>query len=332
MRPVGKHRPRSSPRGDQSSLCDICGVLWYLSALTRKPDGKLYCPDDVKGADSVTLSLANARDAASAGRVRATRAGGAKDTSGFPTEEMPTGILSNCTGWWGPRDARLGNGVRAFANIPSFDTTTAGNLTQPDIPSRPTYLASDTSSTFASGDFLSSRAHPFTTSGGGLGIWCVGTFTSTAAADSLFSLTNVGGQLPYAPASYLRTYIGLTAANTLGAVVGTATPATGTATVAFSDTGLHLFYLHLSASELVLYLDGDIVATTALTGGTAKFTNMYMGTAVTVPAAKGDAMVMSSHVGQCNEIVINDGIASASEIAAMEVYFNRNYPTLPGAA
>lgn len=44
-------------------MCDICGVNWHRADLIRKADGLLYCPDDVRGEDSVTLSRENAQAA-----------------------------------------------------------------------------------------------------------------------------------------------------------------------------------------------------------------------------------------------------------------------------
>jgi hypothetical protein len=38
----------------------VCGVNWQRSKLTRKADGTLVCPDDVRGMDVVTLAEGNA--------------------------------------------------------------------------------------------------------------------------------------------------------------------------------------------------------------------------------------------------------------------------------
>lgn len=59
MRTIGRHWPTKSPRGDYQAMCDICGAMWRRSQLTRKRDGYLYCPDDVRGDDAVTLAEAN---------------------------------------------------------------------------------------------------------------------------------------------------------------------------------------------------------------------------------------------------------------------------------
>lgn len=60
MPTIGRRWPTQTPEGDYAATCDICGVLWRRSQLSRKRDGLLYCPDDVDGDDEVTLSEANA--------------------------------------------------------------------------------------------------------------------------------------------------------------------------------------------------------------------------------------------------------------------------------
>lgn len=52
---------RDTPRGDFECLCEICGVAWQRSRLTRKADGLLWCADCGVGCrDAVTLSRLNA--------------------------------------------------------------------------------------------------------------------------------------------------------------------------------------------------------------------------------------------------------------------------------
>lgn len=63
---VGRHLPRRRPKGDYVCECDICGTVWPRSKLTRKADGHLYCPQDARGRDSVTLSDGNAMAASGA--------------------------------------------------------------------------------------------------------------------------------------------------------------------------------------------------------------------------------------------------------------------------
>lgn len=62
--PISRHWPSRAPRGDFSAECDICGVVWRRSELTRKADGFLYCPDDASGRDVVTLNEGNQEAAA----------------------------------------------------------------------------------------------------------------------------------------------------------------------------------------------------------------------------------------------------------------------------
>lgn len=60
MYTIGRKRPRSSPRGDHTALCDYCGAKWHRSDLRRDGANLLACPDDYRGLDSVTLSRMNA--------------------------------------------------------------------------------------------------------------------------------------------------------------------------------------------------------------------------------------------------------------------------------
>jgi hypothetical protein len=46
MRTIGRRRPSDS-RGDYPALCDLCGVKWWRSQLSRGAGGLLVCPDDV---------------------------------------------------------------------------------------------------------------------------------------------------------------------------------------------------------------------------------------------------------------------------------------------
>ncbi len=80
--PISRHWPKRALKGDFSANCDICGVLWRRSELTRKADGLLYCPDDADGRDAVTLNDLNARAAEAIGTQERVFSGAAlqKDT------------------------------------------------------------------------------------------------------------------------------------------------------------------------------------------------------------------------------------------------------------
>jgi hypothetical protein len=49
----GNGRPRV--KGDYAEKCAYCGAKWFRSELKRDGSGKLYCPDEGDGLDTVTL-------------------------------------------------------------------------------------------------------------------------------------------------------------------------------------------------------------------------------------------------------------------------------------
>lgn len=58
---IGRHWPKTAPRGDFVCLCDICGVRYRRSQLVRKPNGRLACTgpgtlNDASGRDEVELA------------------------------------------------------------------------------------------------------------------------------------------------------------------------------------------------------------------------------------------------------------------------------------
>lgn len=59
---IGRHKPRSLPKGDYECLCDYCGTVFYRSKLRRDGSGKLFCPDEGEGKDAVTLSQESAQE------------------------------------------------------------------------------------------------------------------------------------------------------------------------------------------------------------------------------------------------------------------------------
>lgn len=65
--------PRNITRkGEHLSQCDVCGVMWLRSALSRGRDGLLRCENDRPGRDELTLAeLTSLRAAAIAARTGA---------------------------------------------------------------------------------------------------------------------------------------------------------------------------------------------------------------------------------------------------------------------
>lgn len=62
---MGRSVPRNIDRkGEHLSQCDVCGVMWLRSALTRGRDGLLRCENDRAGRDAITLSEITAHRAA----------------------------------------------------------------------------------------------------------------------------------------------------------------------------------------------------------------------------------------------------------------------------
>lgn len=87
---MGRSVPRNIDRkGEHLSQCDVCGVMWLRSALTRGRDGLLRCENDRAGRDALTLSeITAARAAALASKASlVTPADGARpdtDSDGNP--------------------------------------------------------------------------------------------------------------------------------------------------------------------------------------------------------------------------------------------------------
>jgi len=79
MQTIKRKWPGYASPGDYQCMCDICGVHWRRSQLVRRRDNLLVCPDDVMGADPITLSLANAAAAKRHARVRPRDGGGYDD-------------------------------------------------------------------------------------------------------------------------------------------------------------------------------------------------------------------------------------------------------------
>ncbi len=61
MTTIGRHWPKSAPRGDYAATCDLCGFRYRRSQLVDMPGGTLRCMTDcAKERDAYTLDQANA--------------------------------------------------------------------------------------------------------------------------------------------------------------------------------------------------------------------------------------------------------------------------------
>lgn len=68
MRTIGRHWPKSAPRGDYSATCDLCGFAYRRTQLVQMPGGTLRCSgsgtiDCAKERDAFTLDKLNADQA-----------------------------------------------------------------------------------------------------------------------------------------------------------------------------------------------------------------------------------------------------------------------------
>ncbi len=57
---IGRHWPRSAPKGDYQAICGHCGAAWRRSQLFRDGAGLLTCPDEGEGLDVNTVTEMNA--------------------------------------------------------------------------------------------------------------------------------------------------------------------------------------------------------------------------------------------------------------------------------
>lgn len=326
---VGHHRPRNLPVGARPALCDICGVLWYNNKLIRKADGLLYCPDDYRGADSVTLAEANARDAAYTQRRDATRQNdGSTDTSTVELEITPEGALSdNLSAWWSYRQLKLGAGVAEAVNIPQFLEKAPGNLFQASIPLRPAFDGDNDITFDGSNDYLLSTPRPLIAAGAFPSLFVVGSFADplSATASTMVSLTDVGEVMTYTQAVPNRVFLQaqscvLTASFTTSAGIVAVT-------CSFSSTALHLWQLEIQSDRVVLYQDGTQVGETLSVGSSLAYSRMLMGAGV-AGTTKDAPTTITSHNGKCNEIALSLSTATSSQVTDMETYFKRGFPEL----
>jgi hypothetical protein len=304
-------------------------VLWYRSRLVRKQDGLLYCPDDVRGADSVTLSIANAQDASQSTHNVKVRDAGAKDRSGVPTSSMPDGILlTNLSGWWGPLDVQLRTGVSVAPNLGVMTSVAAqGRMTQPENSAQPAF--SDPDITFdGSDDYLMAGSRPFIAAAANPSFWCVASFADPggSTASTPVTLTDVGGFMTYTAAAPNRLYVSV-AGNVMTVSATTTGSGDVTLTHPFTSTSLHLINVSLDSDALRLLIDGVEVASTTLTETSVAYDFAFMGAHV-VGTTRGDATTITSHDGRCNEVVVSYGEVDADDTDALETYFGRNYSEL----
>ncbi len=59
MRTVGRHRPKSSPKGDYLTFCSYCGTAYLRSQLYVDSTGLFVCPDEGVGLDVIATEQAN---------------------------------------------------------------------------------------------------------------------------------------------------------------------------------------------------------------------------------------------------------------------------------
>ncbi len=328
---VKSKKPHNLASGAYPVLCDICGSLWYSDELTRKIDGLLYCPKDVGGADNVTLSKANAADAARAQRRDARPLNpGSIDTAGESIRIMPDGTLgTNLSGWGGYRNLKLGGGVREAINTPHQLADKPGNLIQPSPSAFPAYDGDMTITFDGTDDYLSSPSRAFVDSGAFPTIWVVGSFAAptSATASTMFTLTDVGTFMTYTASEPNRVY--LKAQN--GSITAGFSSLVGgnlTAVYSFDSTAEHLWEIQIQSDRIVVYEDGVLKATTLSAGiSSLPFSYMFMGAEV-VGTTRGAPTTITSHDGTCNEIVLSKTTVTADNEADIETYIGRNFTGL----
>jgi len=325
---VKSRKPPNLAPGAYPVSCDICGSLWYSDMLTRKRDGLLYCPKDVGGADSVSLSEANARDAARAQRRDARPLNpGSTDTSGDSTRIMPNGILgTNLSGWWGYRNLKLGGGVQSAVNTPHQLADKPGSLAQVDPTARPTFDNDMTITFDGTDDYLSSPARAFVASGAFPTIWVVGSFAdpNNATASTMLTLSDVGAFMTYTASAPNKVYL---QAQNGSITLGFSTLVGGdlTATYSFASTAEHLWEIQIQSDRIVLYEDGVLKATTMSAGiSSLPFSFMFMGAGV-AGTTRGAPTTITTHNGTCNEIVLSKTTVTSDNEADIETYVGRNF-------
>lgn len=91
--------PRNIDRkGQHLSQCDVCGVMWLRSTLSRGRDGLLRCENDRPGRDALTLAELTANRAA----ALAQRLGAQLPADGATPDRDSNGDPSSTTSYTGP--------------------------------------------------------------------------------------------------------------------------------------------------------------------------------------------------------------------------------------
>lgn len=331
---VGRHRPVNLPKGSRPATCDICGVEWYSDQLTLKADGQMYCPDDVRGADSVTLAEANARDSARAMRRTVQRLReGSPDTSTDEIRVMPTGALgTNLAGWWGYRNLNLGDGVQTAYNFPFVNQDSPGHLYQPTIDARPAFDGDNDITFDGSDDYLLSGSRAFVAAGALPRVYVVGSFDDpdNATADTIFTLCDFGVTQGYTSTNTNRVYLFAQNGTITASYFAAGSPdELITAGYQSSSTALHLWTVELQADRLVLYEDGVQVASTLSAGAVTSpaMTYLFMG-ADADGSTREAPTTITSHDGKCNEMVVSKTTVTTAQDTDLKTYFGRNFTEL----
>lgn len=88
-RTIGRHRPKKSPIGDYETLCDLCGIAYLRSDLTKDQyEGRLRCRDCVSERSPMELDQGNALAATRPGRRGILKDGGNWDHLYDPPAEV----------------------------------------------------------------------------------------------------------------------------------------------------------------------------------------------------------------------------------------------------
>ena len=258
MRTIGFVLPSHERSG--TAACDLCGVMWHRSKLTRKRNGLSYCPDDVSETDAVTLTEANA---AAAGQRRRRIMGepvGATDRTG--TDDPSTIYGSDLEAWyrsdrgtfkvgtaWALEDMALRskNRVVTVSGAPAY-TLLGGQGGTPSIA-------------FDGVDDQMKLGSGLTLAASDMTAWLVVKAGTWANEKPVLSMRNVGGTsgavlyMMTGPDRWLWEVTGSSAVNVAS-------------TTGANDSSYHLIRLHVdgdSADTIGIGVDGGTVATTAWT-------------------------------------------------------------------
>jgi hypothetical protein len=322
MPTIGRHWPRSAPRGEYTALCDVCGVLYRRSQLIRKPGGGLACSgpgtlDDARGRDEVELSRANAAAMTAAAARRRSRPklrGGASESS----ESTPETILGSALHTWllpSRHHAMIDheNRVTEWFNLGRTGNPTAVGALRPrydrdgfnDFPCMVANRSHRMSCTLTT--TLAAGSRPY--------LWVVGQFDATDALGDLVRIQRPSG---YAAMAIFVSASGLFTAQ--ATVVESSAGNTVDTCVATADTSAHLFeYGMLATRADRFFVDGvgyDGSQTEAVYAESDELClfGISARTALSLSAT-------TTFSGKCAEVVIASSLPSAEQITAMRDYF-----------